>query len=80
MRVGCCAWWGASIACFVGRICFACIHKQQRPLRRVGVVVGLLSQLVKVEALGAVEIALDAALGGLDELLAVDDDVCNLLV
>ena len=38
------------------------------------------SRLVEVEALGAIEVALDAALRGLDELLAVDDDVGNLLV
>ena len=37
-------------------------------------------KLVEVEALGAIEITLDAALRSLNELLAVDDDVGNLLV
>ena len=52
--------------------------KQRPPLRWALLLSS--SRLVEVEALGAIEVALDAALRGLDELLAVDDDVGNLLV
>ena len=37
-------------------------------------------RLVEVQTLGAIQVALDAALRGLNKLLAMDDDIGNLLV
>ena len=55
-------------------------NKTTTPTIAVGVVISYQLKLVEVEALSAIEVTLDTALRSLDELLAVDDDVGNLLV